>query len=334
MTCYFIYPKKNLFKFLSDDHYYYVRSFDEGSFQQEYMTFIMLNVLMDDNTQLSFYRQCHRLECLMYEISTIVEEYESGSLMPVIDAIINCYTVCQHHSNSVLLSLCDYCYHYTMYSYCLALHHQLEVYMNEGHYEDLKIFPYESWKHHYLSLDELDSFLMSRQLYAFCKQDSTKSEVRDRLKWKDSQAVIFLKALIDYDLHDNASKKLVVDFIDHEYKLYPLKIAVILKTYLYLVNDQKLKIKIDNHRFQSFRYALIEDYHQDKLFISSMALRLFLLIAMGEYKHCIDFDYDKDDFIDEYGNVEIINLKIFEKAYAMHSYEEVVDFFEYILSCL
>lgn len=203
---YFAFPNKNIFKMLSKNHKSYLTTYDEGLEQGVYLSFILANLLngkylyqfvykMKEMSQLMDMVSQRLLDIdYQHEYKRTYDYFETA----IQNSIKNIEDV-NDNFEGVVEDAIDYFHHYAMHSYTQDL--LLNLIQNEDmfRFNQLEVKPYESWKQKYVSLDGLDDFLYSDEVYSFCRQTKNKIEVRDKIKFIQSASVNFLKKLIDYD---------------------------------------------------------------------------------------------------------------------------------------
>lgn len=172
-----------------------------------------------------------------------------------------------------------FCYRYTIKNYCYDLLQNLKSGELNLVFDQMEIPPFDSWKKCYISIEDIDDFLYEDKLYWFVKQKVNKIEIRDKIKLIESGAVKNLSFLIDYDLQwmenfDVDNGLILNRGYDGKIYIYPLKIAVIIKTYNDLVNKYKIKIKSGiKEKKQPLRTAI----H------ATLPIRIFLLACHSQY---------------------------------------------------
>ena len=180
---YFIYPKVNIFSMFNEENMSYLDSYDHSS----YSSFIMYNLQSNQGLLSDFCEECDYLDETMKNIDLKLRKFISSDevciylsdLISEADAFVDKNKI----DEDAKLTLMDYFHYYSMYTYCHDLLLNLNAYKNT--LDDLKliVFPPAHWQNLYLNLQTLDDFIMSDELYAFCKQTYRKVEVRDKIKF-------------------------------------------------------------------------------------------------------------------------------------------------------
>lgn len=336
---YFAFPNKNIFKMLSKDHKSYLTTYDEGLEQGVYLSFILANLLngkylyqfvykMKEMSQLMDMVSQRLLDIdYQHEYKRTYDYFETA----IQNSIKNIEDV-NDNFEGVVEDAIDYFHHYAMHSYTQDL--LLNLIQNEDmfRFNQLEVKPYESWKQKYVSLDGLDDFLYSDEVYSFCRQTKNKIEVRDKIKFIQSASVNFLKKLIDYDrewMESGYEKQegLVIEIRHNQMMIYALKIAVIIKTYNDLINKMKVRISSQNKKQLIPLCTLLSGQGWlDNIFPPTLAIRIFLLAAHSQYLNAIcSHDY-YDEFYDQFLFPEILNMKIFNATYQFEHYNEAKQF--------
>lgn len=276
MINYFVFPDKNIFKFLSENNASYTKTYDEGADEGKYLTFIIGNILANKDEFRKFIEVDKKISVMMEEISLLYKTYSEYELVSIekirknIEADIG---------NNPLSKMWFFCYKYTIKSYCYDILQNLEKGEENLIFDPMEIGPFEKWKNLYVPIENVDDFLHEDEIYRFVKQRTGKIESRDKIKFIESNSIKNFKYLVDYDLQ--WMKDFGVDeglFLnkgeDGKIYIYALKIAIIIKTYNDLVNIDKLKIKRGKkEKEQPLRTAL----H------ATLPIRLFMLGCHSQY---------------------------------------------------
>ncbi len=345
---YFAFPKKNIFKILRKEHRSYLTTYDEGLEQGVYLSFIISNLLTDSELT-KFIQKSNEISTLMSEISIKISSFNYiGDYQKIIDnfeiKIKNSFYNVKTNNmnllmNSVVETAIDYFQNYAMNSYSLDLLSNLTKEKDLFKFEKLEIKAPELWKRKYVLLDELDEFLYSDELIMFCKQSNKKLEIRDKIKFNSSNAVKFLKKLIDYDKEwltdfDENNEGLIIEIQNESFIIYALKIAVIIKTYNDLVNKLQVKIYSKNNKhIQPLRTVLSANLNSNDIFPPTLSIRFFMLAAHAQYLNATKNNYYLE-FVDCFLIPEILNMKVFNSAYEFNSYKETKQFLNIFLELL
>ncbi len=276
MINYFVFPDKNIFKFLSEKNSSYIKTYDEGTDDGKYLSFIIDNILTNSDEFIKFMKIDRKISMIMEEISIFYKNDNYGQLVSLekIREDIE-YDV----GENPLSKMWFFCYRYTIKNYCYDLLQNLKFGESNLVFEQMEISPFDSWKKLYISVEDIDDFLYDDKLYWFVKQKVNKIEIRDKIKFIESGAVKNLKLLIDYDLqwmkYFNVDNGLFLsNGDDGKTYIYALKIAVIIKTYNDLINKEKVKIISGiKEKKQPLRTAI----H------TTLPIRIFLLACHSQY---------------------------------------------------
>lgn len=292
---YFIFPKENIFKSLSLENVDYKKSYEEGALKGNHLSFIVLNLFDDDDVFYYFCNTNNEFNNISYQIEKLIENIaverfdlaSTNKLEKSIENIIysNQITAREHSVNPVI-QLVEYCNQYNHLVYCVDLLSNLEddnLY-NLFYTEEFEILPPDIWKNMHIALEDLNEFLMSDDLFYFCKQTIGKIESKQRHNFLNSNAVKFLRNAIEYDKQwidtFDENEGLYIEKIDDKYTIYPLKIAIFLRTYDELTNKRKVKILSGNKKSQLLKTLLTTT---NDPFPQSLPMHLFNLVCHFQY---------------------------------------------------
>lgn len=295
MMNYFIFPKENIFKSLSLENVDYKKSYEEGTLKGNHLSFIVLNSFDDDDAFYYFCNTNNEFNNISYQIEKLIENIaverfdlaSTNKLEKSIENIIysNQITAREHSVNPVI-QLVEYCNQYNHLVYCVDLLSNLEddnLY-NLFYTEEFEILPPDIWKNMHIALEDLNEFLMSDDLFYFCKQTIGKIESKQRHNFLNSNAVKFLRNAIEYDKQwidtFDENEGLYIEKIDDKYTIYPLKIAIFLRTYDELTNKRKVKILSGNKKSQLLKTLLTTT---NDPFPQSLPMHLFNLVCHFQY---------------------------------------------------
>lgn len=295
MMNYFIFPKENIFKSLSLENVDYKKSYEEGALKGNHLSFIVLNSFDDDDAFYYFCNTNNEFNNISYQIEKLIENIaverfdlaSTNKLEKSIENIIysNQITAREHSVNPVI-QLVEYCNQYNHLVYCVDLLSNLEddnLY-NLFYTEEFEILPPDIWKNMHIALEDLNEFLMSDDLFYFCKQTIGKIESKQRHNFLNSNAVKFLRNAIEYDKQwidtFDENEGLYIEKIDDKYTIYPLKIAIFLRTYDELTNKRKVKILSGNKKSQLLKTLLTTT---NDPFPQSLPMHLFNLVCHFQY---------------------------------------------------
>lgn len=295
MMNYFIFPKENIFKSLSLENVDYKKSYEEGALKGNHLSFIVLNLFDDDDAFYYFCNTNNEFNNISYQIEKLIENIaverfdlaSNNKLEKSIENIIysNQITAREHSVNPVI-QLVEYCNQYNHLVYCVDLLSNLEddnLY-NLFYTEEFEILPPDIWKNMHIALEDLNEFLMSDDLFYFCKQTIGKIESKQRHNFLNSNAVKFLRNAIEYDKQwidtFDENEGLYIEKIDDKYTIYPLKIAIFLRTYDELTNKRKVKILSGNKKSQLLKTLLTTT---NDPFPQSLPMHLFNLVCHFQY---------------------------------------------------
>lgn len=295
MMNYFIFPKENIFKSLSLENVDYKKSYEEGALKGNHLSFIVLNLFDDDDAFYYFCNTNNEFNNISYQIEKLIENIaverfdlaSTNKLEKSIENIIysNQITAREHSVNPVI-QLVEYCNQYNHLVYCVDLLSNLEddnLY-NLFYTEEFEILPPDIWKNMHIPLEDLNEFLMSDDLFYFCKQTIGKIESKQRHNFLNSNAVKFLRNAIEYDKQwidtFDENEGLYIEKIDDKYTIYPLKVAIFLRTYDELTNKRKVKILSGNKKSQLLKSLLTNN---NDPFPQSLPMQIFSLVCHFQY---------------------------------------------------
>lgn len=318
MVHYFIFPKEQIFRKWKEHHYDFEWGYDEGASEALKMQLI-ISQLLSAPSQLENYISYHSDIDRMLEIISqrINGEDVEDILFSIKDA--------SESLTTELLFLCD---QYNFCSYC----HDLICSLSSLSLEDLVpaflIPPFPSWKHQYVSINELDAFLKSNALYWFCHQRMDAVSSRTKLKFIQSNAVKSFNQIIENDKKwlKDSDEGLILQRTDKGDVVYALRAAIIIKTYIDLINDKKFRLFIGNNKVP-FGTQLI---HPSRSIYHTLSERFFILMCHIEYGlsiHGSAFYEDAYDLIRR----EILFLSIAFQAYQEPSFKDCENFLKNFL---
>ena len=224
---YFIFPKENIFKSLSLENVDYKKSYEEGALKGNHLSFIVLNLFDDEEAFYYFCNTNNEFNNISYQIEKLIENMaykrfylaSNDKLESVIENIIyeNQIEVKGYNVNPII-QLVEHCNQYNRLVYSVDLLNNLDNNFQELFYtEEFEILPPDIWKNMHISLEDLNEFLMSDDLFYFCKQTIGKIESKQRHNFLNSNSVKFLRNAIEYD-------KQWIDTFDESEGLYIEKI--------------------------------------------------------------------------------------------------------------
>lgn len=295
MMNYFIFPKENIFKSLSLENVDYKKSYEEGALKGNHLSFIVLNLFDDEEAFYYFCNTNNEFNNISYQIEKLIENMvykkfdlaSNNKLESIIENIIyeNQIEVKEYNVNPII-QLVEHCNQYNHLVYCVDLLSNLydDNLYNLFYTEELEILPPDIWKNMYISLEDLDEFLMRDDLFYFCKQTIGKIESKQRHNFLNSNAVKFLKNAIEYDKQwidtFGENEGLYIEKIDDKYTIYPLKVGIFLRTYDELTNKRKVKILSGNKKSQLLKTLLTTN---NDPFPQSLPMHLFNLVCHFQY---------------------------------------------------
>lgn len=294
MMNYFIFPKENIFKSLSLENVDYKKSYEEGALKGNHLSFIVLNLFDDDDAFYYFCNTNNEFNNISYQIEKLIENIaverfdlaSNNKLEKSIENIIysNQITAREHSVNPVI-QLVEYCNQYNHLVYCVDLLNNLDNNFQELFYtEEFEILPPDIWKNMHISLEDLNEFLMSDDLFYFCKQTIGKIESKQRHNFLNSNSVKFLRNAIEYDKQwidtFGEHEGLYIEKIDDKYTIYPLKVGIFLRIYDELTNKRKVKILSGNKKSQLLKTLLTTT---NDPFPQSLPMHLFNLVCHFQY---------------------------------------------------
>lgn len=294
MMNYFIFPKENIFKSLSLENVDYKKSYEEGALKGNHLSFIVLNLFDDEEAFYYFCNTNNEFNNISYQIEKLIENMaykrfdlaSNDKLESIIENIIyeNQIEVKEYNVNPII-QLVEHCNQYNRLVYSVDLLNNLDNNFQELFYtEEFEILPPDIWKNMHISLEDLNEFLMSDDLFYFCKQTIGKIESKQRHNFLNSNAVKFLRNAIEYDKQwidtFDENEGLYIEKIDDKYTIYPLKIAIFLRTYDELTNKRKVKILSGNKKSQLLKTLLTTT---NDPFPQSLPMHLFNLVCHFQY---------------------------------------------------
>ena len=280
MMNYFIFPKENIFKSLA---------------LENHLSFIVLNLFDDEEAFYYFCNTNNEFNNISYQIEKLIENMaykrfdlaSNSKLENIIENIIysNQIEVKEYNVNPVI-QLVEHCNQYNRLVYSVDLLSNLndDNLYNLFYTEDFEILPPDIWKNMYISLEDLDEFLMNDDLFYFCKQTIGKIESKQRHNFLNSNAVKFLKNAIEYDKQwidtFGENEGLYIEKIDDKYTVYPLKVGIFLRTYDELTNKRKVKILSGNKKSQLLKTLLTTN---NDPFPQSLPMQISNLVCHFQY---------------------------------------------------
>lgn len=291
---YFIFPKENIFKSLSLENVDYKKSYEEGALKGNHLSFIVLNLFDDKEAFYYFCNTNNEFNNISYQIEKLIENMaykrfylaSNDKLESVIENIIyeNQIEVKGYNVNPII-QLVEHCNQYNRLVYSVDLLNNLDNNFQELFYtEEFEILPLDIWKNMHISLEDLNEFLMSDDLFYFCKQTIGKIESKQRHNFLNSNSVKFLRNAIEYDKQwidtFDESEGLYIEKINDKYTIYPLKVAIFLRTYDELTNKRKVKILSGNKKSQLLKSLLTNN---NDPFPQSLPMQIFSLVCHFQY---------------------------------------------------
>lgn len=291
---YFIFPKENIFKSLSLENVDYKKSYEEGALKGNHLSFIVLNLFDDEEAFYYFCNTNNEFNNISYQIEKLIENMaykrfdlaSNDKLESIIENIIyeNQIEVKGYNVNPII-QLVEHCNQYNRLVYSVDLLNNLDNNFQELFYtEEFEILPPDIWKNMHISLEDLYKFLMSDDLFYFCKQTIGKIESKQRHNFLNSNAVKFLRNAIEYDKQwidtFDENEGLYIEKIDDKYTIYPLKVAIFLRTYDELTNKRKVKILSGNKKSQLLKSLLTNN---NDPFPQSLPMQIFSLVCHFQY---------------------------------------------------
>ncbi len=291
MMNYFIFPKENIFKSLSLENVDYKKSYEEGALKGNHLSFIVLNLFDDDEAFYYFCNTNNKFNNISYQIEKLIEnmvykKFDLASNNKLENIIYENQIEVKEYNVNPIIQLVEHCNQYNHLVYCVDLLSNLndDNLYNLFYTEDFEILPPDIWKNMHISLEDLDEFLMRDDLFYFCKQTIGKIESKQRHNFLNSNAVKFLRNAIEYDKQwidtFDENEGLYIEKIDDKYTIYPLKIAIFLRTYDELTNKRKVKILSGNKKSQLLKTLLTIN---NDPFPQSLPMHLFNLVCHFQY---------------------------------------------------
>ena len=294
MMNYFIFPKGNIFKSLSLENMDFKKSYEEGAIEGNYLSFVISNLLDDEEVFYYYIYTNHEIEKVSYQINKLIESLTikrfdlaiSHELENIIEDIVYKNQIeVREYNNNPINQLVEHCNQYNRLVYSVDLLNNLDNNFQELFYtEEFEILPPDIWKNMHISLEDLNEFLMSDDLFYFCKQTIGKIESKQRHNFLNSNAVKFLRNAIEYDKQwidtFDENEGLYIEKIDDKYTIYPLKVAIFLRTYDELTNKRKVKILSGNKKSQLLKSLLTNN---NDPFPQSLPMQIFNLVCHFQY---------------------------------------------------
>ena len=291
MMNYFIFPKENIFKSLSLENVDYKKSYEEGALKGNHLSFIVLNLFDDDEAFYYFCNTNNKFNNISYQIEKLIEnmvykKFDLASNNKLENIIYENQIEVKEYNVNPIIQLVEHCNQYNHLVYCVDLLSNLndDNLYNLFYTEDFEILPPDIWKNMHISLEDLDEFLMRDDLFYFCKQTIGKIESKQRHNFLNSNAVKFLRNAIEYDKQwidtFDENEGLYIEKINDKYTIYPLKIAIFLRTYDELTNKRKVKILSGNKKSQLLKTLLTTN---NDPFPQSLPMHLFNLVCHFQY---------------------------------------------------
>lgn len=294
MMNYFIFPKGNIFKSLSLENMDFKKSYEEGAIEGNYLSFVISNLLDDEEVFYYYIYTNHEIEKVSYQINKLIESLTikrfdlaiSHELENIIEDIVYKNQIeVREYNNNPINQLVEHCNQYNRLVYSVDLLNNLDNNFQELFYtEEFEILPPDIWKNMHISLEDLNEFLMSDDLFYFCKQTIGKIESKQRHNFLNSNAVKFLRNAIEYDKQwidtFDENEGLYIEKIDDKYTIYPLKVAIFLRTYDELTNKRKEKILSGNKKSQLLKSLLTNN---NDPFPQSLPMQIFSLVCHFQY---------------------------------------------------
>lgn len=294
MMNYFIFPKGNIFKSLSLENMDFKKSYEEGAIEGNYLSFVISNLLDDEEVFYYYIYTNHEIEKVSYQINKLIESLTikrfdlaiSHELENIIgDIVYKNQIEVREYNNNPINQLVEHCNQYNRLVYGVDLLNNLDNNFQELFYtEEFEILPPDIWKNMHISLEDLNEFLMSNDLFYFCKQTIGKIESKQRHNFLNSNSVKFLRNAIEYDKQwidtFDENEGLYIEKIDDKYTIYPLKVAIFLRTYDELTNKRKVKILSGNKKSQLLKSLLTNN---NDPFPQSLPMQIFSLVCHFQY---------------------------------------------------
>lgn len=327
---YFAFPNLNIFKKLHQDQFN--NTYDEGTTNGKYVSFIMNNLFEDEDTFIRFQQETINItdisndlaiQCRLMSQTFPFSNHPLNILQEIIES--NQIWTSQHYLKDPIFSFMEYCQSFSMHSYCVDLYNNLSDNPNLFKFDSLTIQPCGFWKQQYIPIEKLDDFLMEDELYSFCYQKEKHPEVREKIKFVKGKSVAFLKKLIAYDHNWKQYNDdfILIETINNTECIYALKAAIVIKTYYELTT--KLKTRIN----ESYPLRSLLSVNLDKfdLFPATLPIRYFLLACHAQYLNAImEEDTWYPQFKIEYLIPELLFLKLMSEAYNCRQYENLYIF--------
>ncbi len=340
---YFVFPKINLFQWLERDHYKYGYGFDENSHYENYFSFVFSQLLSARDVFDDYLIQLANINNSMSLLSNFIQTSHYLNLPSNInDVILDAINEVEVETNrqSLFNRLVGYLYSSSMFGcandyYNNLIDHQNLFYFNV--YE-----PPLSMQNKYILLDDIDEMLHSKkleeylksdELIHFCKQNDKKLEVRDRIKFIESNAVKFFYQLLDYDfVQTNESYDgFLLQEYKNGYRIYALSIATVIITYNEMVNKMRMKLVSGQKEVTLSLKSLLFNHLDSRL--PFLPAQFFMFSCHLNYV-AMTRPKDFDQIWDEYFFKETMEMKIFKAAFCFDDLDNVAMFLDFMLEYL
>ena len=318
MMNYFAFPKTNVLKCLKLENSNYHFSFDEGSDEGIYTTMILTNLLCDEEVmdhmlfkQTSFDAMIHQVSMRIRHVNSVTSLKELNTWFDT--TIQKCHEGVKPHSyDSLLIHFYDYIMQYSLYAYCSDLVDTLQQDDDWYDFDEIEYDPPISWMKLYVPFEKVDEFLESEECYQFCKQTRKKMEVRDKIKFMESNAVAFLKLMLDYDhrwMEDDGDEGLLITKRNGKEYIYALRLATMIQTYNEVIVKKKMCL-FTGQKQQSLRTSVFYHKNEPQYAPLTLTIRFLLLAAYAQYLNITRDHYYTEFFKRHYIVEEIWNMKV------------------------
>ena len=340
MMNYFAFPKVNVLKRLKLENSNYHFSFDDGSDEGIYVTMILSNLVSNEDVLYHMIEKNTQMALLMNHISNQISYFNKMTSLKERDTwLASTLEKCHKHvekapEEPVLFAFYDYIHQYSMVAYCNDLLETLQQDDDWYDFDEIEYDPPISWMKLYVPLTKVDSFLESEECYQFCKQTRKKMEVRDRIKFMQSNAVLFLKLLLTYDRQwmedEKKDEGIIITKHDGQDCVYALKLATMIQTYQEVVVKKKIGL-FTGQKKQSLGSVLMYHKNEPQYAPLTLSVRFIMLAAHAQYLNITRDHYYTEFFKQHYVVEEIWNMKIIKESLR---YRTIDDRISYLLQFL
>lgn len=310
MVNYFAFPKDNLFLYWTRMPSRYDLSYDEGSSDGSPLRFLLSNILHHNKALLFSIEWSNQslywMDALAYKVGS-----DGDICLPIDNSWVNSYSIEEPFYNLIY-----FCHRYLVVSYCENFIDTLDVHQVHAWFGENVIPPFPSWKEVYIPVENVDEFIMSHSFYYFCTQQISSAPYKERQKLAQSNAVKNAKRLLEQDIlqiQDGADGWLC-EVKDHRIVIYALRLVIVVKTYIDLVNRHKVRLYMEGKKMP-LGTALVKSNGKSA---HGLSQRYFVLLCHIAYIYATKEDADEQ--VQEKIQVERTCLKLYRVAFSQLSW--------------